>query len=183
MASVHADDDPHASECAGEGSPNDSDNDEGLYVETNANVTKLLTTRGSPDSNKPMNGDDYRISTLDTLEHAIHTLRTRKVDGSLTKEESNRLESLVEKGLDILGLDSEEAAESVTQEIQENKCAEGSSSACPLVVEDGNRKTLMAVPQSYSPPHEHRNSVAPPLAVAPGAGSPQAKLRPPGPGI
>ena len=77
------------------------------------------------------------------MEHAIHTLRMRKVNGSLTKEESNRLESLVEKGLDVLGLDSEEAAEPVTQEIQENKCTEGSSSACPLVVEDGNRKTLM----------------------------------------
>ena len=97
-----------------------------------------------------MNGDDYRISTLDTLEHAIHTLRMRKVNGSLTKEESNRLESLVEKGLDVLGLDSEEAAEPVTQEIQENKCAEGSSSACPLVVEDGNRKTLMGYgPSTY----------------------------------
>ena len=93
-----------------------------------------------------MNGDAYHISTLDTLEHAIHTLRMRKVNGSLTKEESNRLESLVEKGLDVLGLDSEEAAEPVTQEIQENKCAEGSSSACPLVVEDGNRKTLMDFP-------------------------------------
>ena len=90
-----------------------------------------------------MDGDDYRISTLDTLEHAIHTLRTRKVDGSLTKEESNRLESLVEKGLDILGLDSEEAAEPVTQEIQGTRIADGSSSERPLVVEDGNRKTLM----------------------------------------
>ena len=28
-------------------------------------------------------------------------------------------------------------------EVQENNCADGSSSACPLVVEDGNRKTLM----------------------------------------
>ena len=143
MASVRADDDPQASEYAGKDPPDDNDNDEGLYVETNANVTKLLTTRGSPDSNEPMSGDAYHISTLDTLEHAIHTLRMRKVNGSLTKEESNRLESLVEKGLDVLGLDSEEAAEPVTQKIQENKCAEGSSSACPLVVEDGNRKTSM----------------------------------------
>ncbi len=38
MASVRADDDPQASEYAGKDSPtNDSDNDEGLYVETNAN--------------------------------------------------------------------------------------------------------------------------------------------------
>ena len=156
MAHEHADDDPQASEYAGKDPPDDSDNDEGLYVETNANVTKLLTTRGSPDSNKPMNGDDYRISTLDTLEHAIHTLRMRKVNGSLTKEESNRLESLVEKGLDVLGLDSEEAAEPVTQEIQENKCAEGSSSACPLVVEDGNRKTLMELSEDASADRRRR---------------------------
>ena len=33
MAHEYADDDPHASEYAGKGSPNDSDNDEGLYVE------------------------------------------------------------------------------------------------------------------------------------------------------
>ena len=44
MASLRADDDPQASEYAGKDSPDDSDNDEGLYVETNANVTKLLTT-------------------------------------------------------------------------------------------------------------------------------------------
>ena len=39
MASLRADDDPQASEYAGKDSPDDSDNDEGLYVETNANVT------------------------------------------------------------------------------------------------------------------------------------------------
>ena len=49
MASLRADDDPQASEYAGKDPPDDSDNDEGLYVETNANVTKLLTTRaGGP---------------------------------------------------------------------------------------------------------------------------------------
>ena len=47
MAHEHADDDPQASEYAGKDPPDDSDNDEGLYVETNANVTKLLTTRGA----------------------------------------------------------------------------------------------------------------------------------------
>ena len=67
----------------------------------------------------------------------------RKANGSLTKEESNRLESLVEKSLDVLGLDTEEAAESVTQEIQGTRIADGSSSERPLVVEDGNRKTSM----------------------------------------
>ena len=35
MASLRADDDPQASEYAGKDSPDDSDNDEGLYVETN----------------------------------------------------------------------------------------------------------------------------------------------------
>ena len=143
MACEHADDDPRASEYARRGSPNDSDNDEGLYVESNANGTKLLTTQGSPDSNEPMNGDVYPTNGLGTLEHAIHTLYMRKANGSLTKEESNRLESLVEKSLDVLGLDPEEAAESVTQEIQGTRIADGSSSERPLVVEDGNRKTLM----------------------------------------
>ena len=37
MASLRADDDPQASEYAGKDPPDDSDNDEGLYVETNAN--------------------------------------------------------------------------------------------------------------------------------------------------
>ena len=32
MAHEYADDDPNASEYAGKGSPNDSDNDEGLYA-------------------------------------------------------------------------------------------------------------------------------------------------------
>ena len=86
MASVRADDDPQASEYAGKDSPDDSDNDEGLYVETNANVTKLLTTLGSRNS-----------STMDKLEHLLRTLRVRKEDGTLPEEESNRFESLVEK--------------------------------------------------------------------------------------
>ena len=112
MAHEYADDDPHASEYAGKGSPNDSDSDEGLCVETNADVTKLLTTRGSRNSNEPMN-------------------------------ESNRLESLVEMGLDVLALRPKDAAEPVTQKIQETHLADGSSSKCPLEVEDGNRQTSM----------------------------------------
>ena len=64
------------------------------------------------------------------------------MNGSLTKEESNRLESLVEKGLDVLGLDSEESAEPVTQKIQGTHIADGSSSERPLEVEDGNRETF-----------------------------------------
>ena len=66
----------------------------------------------------------------------------RKANGSLTKEESSRLESLVEKGLDVLGLDSEEDAEPVTQKIQGTHIADGSSSERPLEEEDGNRETL-----------------------------------------
>ena len=90
MAHECANDDPHASEYAGKGSPNDSDNDEGLNVEPNANVTKLLTTQGSRDSNESTNADVKTISAMDTLEHMINTLRVRKENGSLTNEESNR---------------------------------------------------------------------------------------------
>ena len=132
MASLRADDDPQASEYAGKDSPDDSDNDEGLYVETNANVTKLLTTQGSRNS-----------STMDKLEHLLHTLHVRQEDGSLPKEECNRLESFVEKALDVLALTSEDAADPVTQEVQETHLADGSSSKRPLEVEDGNRQTLM----------------------------------------
>ena len=82
MASLRADDDPQASKYAGKDSPGDSDNDEGLYVETNANVsnvTKLLTTRGTHD--------------LDTLNHMAHTMRVRYEAGSLPKEEYDRFNS------------------------------------------------------------------------------------------
>ncbi len=66
MACEYVDDDPHASEYARKGSPSDSDNDEGLYVEPNANVTKLLTTRESRNS-----------STMGNLEHLLHTFISR----------------------------------------------------------------------------------------------------------
>ena len=62
MAREHADDDPQASEYAGKDSPDDSDNDEGLYVETNANVTKLLTTQALGD---PRFGYDETYVTHD----------------------------------------------------------------------------------------------------------------------
>ena len=42
--------------------------------------------------------------------------RVRKENGSLTNEESNRFESLVEKSLDVLALGSDDNAEPVTQE-------------------------------------------------------------------
>ena len=129
MASLRADDDPQASEYAGKDSPDDSDNDEGLYVETNANVTELLTTRGTHD--------------FDTLNHMVHTMRVRYEAGSLPKEEYDRFASFVEPALDVLAHMSEGATDPAPVEVQENNCADGSSSACPLVVEDGNRKTLM----------------------------------------
>ena len=132
MASLRADDDPQASEYAGKDSPDDSDNDEGLYVETNANVTKLLTTQGTHD--------------LDTMKHMLHTMRVQYEAGSLTKEECDRFASFVESSLDVLAHISEGATDTAPVEVQENKCADGSSSACPLVVEDGNRKTLMFGP-------------------------------------
>ena len=118
MASVRADDDPQASEYAGKDSPDDSDNDEGLYVETNANVTKLLTTQGTHD--------------LDTMKHMLHTMRVQHEAGSLTKEECDRFTSFVESSLDVLAHISEGATDTAPVEVQEIKCAEGSSSACPL---------------------------------------------------
>ena len=137
MASVRADDDPQASEYAGKDSPDDSDNDEGLYVETNANVTKLLTTRGTHD--------------LDTMNHMVHTMRVRYEAGSLPKEEYDRFASFVESALDVLAHMSEGATDPAPVEVQENNCADGSSSACPLVVEDGNRKTLMQTHHRIAP--------------------------------
>ena len=137
MAHEHADDDPQASEYAGKDPPDDSDNDEGLCVETNANVTKLLTTQGTHD--------------LDTMKHMLHTMRVQYEAGSLTKEECDRFASFVESSLDVLAHISEGATDTAPVEVQEDKCAEGSSSACPLVVEDGNRKTL-----TYTPPERPR---------------------------
>ena len=111
MASLRADDDPQASEYAGKDSPDDSDNDEGLYVETNANVTKLLTTQGTHD--------------LDTMKHMLHTMRVQYEAGSLTKEECDRFASFVESSLDVLAHISEGATDTAPVEVQENKCADG----------------------------------------------------------
>ena len=44
-----------ASENAGKASPSDDDNDEGLDVELNTNVTKLLMTEVSRNSDEPAN--------------------------------------------------------------------------------------------------------------------------------
>ena len=80
---------------------------------------------------------------MDKLEQLLHTLRVRKEGGTLPEEECNRFESLVEKALGIVALTSEDAANPVTQEVQETHLANGSSSESPLEVEDGNRETLM----------------------------------------
>ena len=48
MAHEGANDKSHASEYAVKGLLDDSDNDEGFNVETNADVTKLLMTGGGP---------------------------------------------------------------------------------------------------------------------------------------
>ena len=117
MASLRADDDPQASEYAGKDSPDDSDNDEGLYVETNANVTKLLTTRGTHDS--------------DTMNHMVHTMRAQYEAGSLTKEECDRFASFVESSLDVLANISEGATDPAPVEVQENKCADGCQARAP----------------------------------------------------
>ena len=90
--------------------------------------------------------DVETISAMGTLESIIYKLRVKKENGSLTDEESNRFESLVEKGLDVLALGSDDDAEPVTQETPETYVTDGSSSASPLVVEDENRQTLMIFP-------------------------------------
>ena len=153
MASEGGNEEPYASEYAGKGSSNDNDDDEGLNVESNANVTKLLTTQGSRDSNESTNADVQTISAMDTLEHIIHTVRVRKENGSLTAAECNRFESLVEKSLDVLELGPEDAAEPVKQEIQETHVVNGSSSARPLVVEEENRQTSMGYGPRYAQPN------------------------------
>ena len=57
MAFEHAGNGPSASEYAGKGSPSsDNDNDEGLNVELDADVTRLLMTGASRNSNEPVNG-------------------------------------------------------------------------------------------------------------------------------
>ena len=75
----------------------------------------------------------------------LHTIRAQYEAGLLPKEEYERFASFVESSLDVLAHISEGATDTAPVEAQENKCADGSSSACPLVVEDGNRKTLMCV--------------------------------------
>ena len=153
MAHEGANDEPHVSEYTGKGSSSDSDDDEGLNVESNANVTKLLTTQGSRDSNESTNADVETISAKDTLKHMLHTLFVRKEEGSLTKDERDQLEAFVERGLDILDYTPEDAAESAPQEVQETCRANGSSSVRPLVVEDENRQTSMGYGPRYAQPN------------------------------
>ena len=150
MAHEGANDEPHVSEYTGKGSSSDSDDDEGLNVESNANVTKLLTTQESSDSNETTNANVETISAKDTLKHMLHTLFVRKEEGSLTKDERDQLEAFVERGLDILDYTPEDAVESAPQEVQETCRANGSSSARPLVVEDENRQISMPSAISFA---------------------------------
>ena len=137
---------PNAYEYAGKGSPNASDNDEDTNVEPNASITKLLTTQGSRDSNESTNADAEDIGTMDTMEYILPTLRVRQEEGLLSQKDYDRIASLAESLLDVLaeadtGSAKQEAQE--TQEVQETRPADGSSSARPLDMEDGNRKILM----------------------------------------
>ena len=139
---------PNAYEYAGKGSPNASDNDEDTNVEPNASITKLLTTQGSRDSNESTNADAEDIGTMDTMEYILPTLRVRQEEGLLSQKDYDRIASLAESLLDVLaeadtGPAKQEAQE--TQEVQETRPADGSSSARPLDMEDGNRKISMVI--------------------------------------
>ena len=57
-----------------------------------------------------------------------------RLDHLLPKEEYERFESFVESSLDVLAHMSEGATDPAPVEVQENNCADGSSSACPLVL-------------------------------------------------
>ena len=137
MASDGANEEPYASEYAGKGSPNNSDNDEGTNVEHNASVTKLLTTQGIRDSNESTNADVENTVAMDTLKQ-LNTLLMQKEKRPLTQEERDQLAGLVERGLDILDLTSDGDAESAPP--TETRPADGSSSKSPLDMEDGNRE-------------------------------------------
>ena len=153
MASDGANEEPYASEYAGKGSPNNSDNDEGTNVEHNASVTKLLTTQGIRDSNESTNADVENTVAMDTLKQ-LNTLLMQKEKRPLTQEERDQLAGLVERGLDILDLMSEGDAESAPP--QETRRADGSSSACPLDMEDGNRKNSTGYGPRYAQPNRRR---------------------------
>ena len=71
---------------------------------------------------------------------------------------SHLFSTFVESSLDVLAHISEGATDTAPVEVQENKCADGSSSACPLVVEDGNRKNLSRSSRALfvpCPPFDH----------------------------
>ena len=78
---------------------------------------------------------------MDTLDRMLHTVLVRQEEGLLTKEECNRLEAFVERGLGVLAFTSEGAVEPATQEVQETRRDNGSSRTHPLDVEDVNRET------------------------------------------
>ena len=162
MASDGANEEPYASEYAGKGSPNNSDNDEGTNVEHNASVTKLLTTQGSRDSNESTNADAENAVAMETLKQ-LNALLMQKDKRPLTQEERDQLAGLVERGLDVLDLLSAGDAESAPP--QETRPADGSSNERPLDMEDEDRKTLMT--DNFMSPHKYK--IAP--LLVPGTGS------------
>ena len=82
-----------ASEYAGKDSPSDDDNDEGPKVESNMNITKLLMTGVSRNSDKPANESADPISAMNALEFMTRTARARYESGELTDEQRRRGES------------------------------------------------------------------------------------------
>ena len=76
-----------ASENAGKASPSDDDNDEGLDVELNTNVTKLLMTEVSRNSDEPANESSDPISAMNALELVACTVHARYENGKLTDEQ------------------------------------------------------------------------------------------------
>ena len=76
-----------AFEYTGKDSPSDNDNDEGPDVESNTNVTKLLMTGVSRNSDEPANETANPISATNALELMARTVRARHESGELTDEQ------------------------------------------------------------------------------------------------
>ena len=67
-----------ASEYAGKDSPSDDDNDEGPKVESNMNITKLLMTGVSRNSDEPVNESADPTSAMNALDLTARTVRVRE---------------------------------------------------------------------------------------------------------
>ena len=73
-----------ASEYAGKDPPSDDDNEEGPNLESNTNVTKLLMTGVSRNSDEPVNESADPTSAMNALELMARTVRARYENGELT---------------------------------------------------------------------------------------------------